>query len=107
MVAALSLLSYIIIDTIRYRYATPYVPPWAEEETCNYYNSNFDTYTAEYKAFLTNYMLAQMDSYETGAGYFFWTAKTEDNCAPEWDYLFLLQQGIAPADLCSRNRYCS
>ena len=42
-----------------------------------------------------------------GIGWFFWTAKTEENCAPEWDFLFLLEQGIAPADLCQRDRYCS
>ena len=42
-----------------------------------------------------------------GIGWFFWTAKTEDNCAPEWDFLFLLEQGIAPADLCQRDHYCS
>ena len=48
-----------------------------------------------------------MDAYEQGDGYFFWTAKTEDNCAPEWDYLFLLQNGIAPPNLCERDVYCT
>ena len=42
-----------------------------------------------------------------GIGWFFWTAKTEENCAPEWDFLFLLEQGIAPANLCERQRYCN
>ena len=42
-----------------------------------------------------------------GVGWFFWTAKTEENCAPEWDFLFLLEQGIAPANLCERQSYCN
>jgi hypothetical protein len=25
-----------------------------------------------------------------------WTMKTEDNAAPEWDFLFLVQQGVIP-----------
>ena len=52
------------------------------------------------------FIRAQMDAYEVGQGWFFWTAKTEDNCAPEWDYLFLLQNGIAPDNLCTRTTFC-
>ena len=37
---------------------------------------------------------------------FFWTAKTENNCAPEWDYLYLLQNGIVPQNLCQRDTFC-
>jgi len=88
-------------------YKTPYVGPNSDEETCDYYNNDFSTYTDDYKAFMKTFMLAQMDGFENAnAGWMFWTAKTEDNCAPEWDYLFLLQNGIAPADLCQRNRFC-
>ena len=73
------------------------------------YNSDFSTYQEPYKEFLRNFMLAQMDSYErgeNGAGWFFWTAKTEDNCAPEWDFLFLVENGIAPQNLCERHTFC-
>ncbi len=88
-------------------YATPYVPPYASEETCAIYNSDWSSYTDEYKEFLRQFMLAQMDSAELGGnGFFFWTAKTENNCAPEWDYLFLLDNGIVPANLCERETYC-
>ena len=69
--------------------------------------SDFSTYTDEYKDFLRTFMLAQMDSHEAGAGYFFWTAKTENNCAPEWDLIFLIQNGIAPANFCTRDTYCT
>jgi hypothetical protein len=29
------------------------------------------------------------------------------SCAPEWDFLFLLEQGILPQDLCARESYCT
>ena len=29
------------------------------------------------------------------------------SCAPEWDFLFLLEQGILPQDLCARETYCN
>ena len=158
----------------------------------SYYNSDFTTYSEQYKDFLKQFFLAQIDSFESGmseetlpclfylqpwyptthllicfiiffilqhieinyliflfdefkfvinnicclklliiwnwnfksifinnrlwqvavimfflaAGWVFWTAKTEDHCAPEWDYLFLLENGIVPADLCNRDTVC-
>jgi len=83
--------------------------PGTGAEVCARYPSNFADYSEEYKDFLANFMLAQMDSFEfgdQGVGWFFWTAKTEENCAPEWDFLFLLEQGIAPGNLCERQNYC-
>lgn len=89
-------------------YADPYIPAHLEDpdKVCGYYNSNFSTYPQDYKDFLTTFMLAQLDSAEAGQGFFFWTAKTEDNCAPEWDLIFLIQNGIAPFDFCNRDTYC-
>ena len=87
-------------------YADPY-DPVASDSTCAYYNSNFNTFPIEYRIFLGDYAMAQMDGYEVGKGWFFWTAKTEGNCAPECDYLFLLENGIMPANLCDRPTYCS
>ena len=87
-------------------YAVDYVPPNASPATCQFYNSNFTSFSDDYKQFLRDYMLAQMDAYEAGSGWFFWTGKTENNCAPEWDYLFLLRNGIAPTNLCERNTVC-
>ncbi len=87
-------------------YETPYDAPLASDETCEVYDSDWSNFTDEYK-FHRQFMLAQMDAYEFGGnGYFYWTAKTENNCAPEWDYLFLLENGIAPANLCERETYC-
>jgi glucan 1,3-beta-glucosidase len=87
-------------------YGNPYEPPNASQSACEYYNGNFTTYPAEYRDFLRQYMVAQMDAFEAADGWFFWTAKTENNCGPEWDYLLLLQNGIAPQNLCERETYC-
>ena len=87
-------------------YANPY-DPVAINSTCEYYDSDFDNFPPEYISFLRDFMLAQMDAYEQAwDGWYFWTAKTEDNCAPEWDYLFLARNGIAPLNLCNRPTYC-
>jgi len=87
-------------------YMIDYIPPDNPISLCEYYNSDFSTYAPDYKDFLKKFFLAQIDSFEAGAGWFFWTGKTEENCAPEWDYLFLLENGIVPEDLCSRDTYC-
>jgi len=87
-------------------YMINYIPPDNDPSLCNYYNNDFSTYADDYKNFLRDFFLAQIDSFENGAGWIFWTGKTEGNCAPEWDYLFLLENGIVPADICNRNTIC-
>ncbi|XP_023326029.1 probable glucan 1,3-beta-glucosidase A isoform X1 [Eurytemora carolleeae] len=87
-------------------YQVEYHPPDSPDYLCDYYNSDFSTYSEQYKDFLKQFFLAQIDSFESAAGWVFWTAKTEDHCAPEWDYLFLLENGIVPADLCNRDTVC-
>ena len=42
-----------------------------------------------------------------GAGWMMWTMKTEDHCAPEWDFMLLLDIGVVPENLCERQRYCT
>ncbi len=44
-------------------YVTPYDPPLASDETCEVYNSDFSTFTDEYKDFLRDFMLAQVSIY--------------------------------------------
>ena len=82
----------------------------SSEETCAYYNDNWATYPDEYKDFLKSYFLAQIDGYEkgdNGRGWFMWTGKTENNSGPEWDFIFLTENGIIPEDLCNRPTYCN
>jgi len=62
-----------------------------------------------YVEFLRLWLLAQMDAYEyseKGAGWFFWSAKIQGDSSKEWNYLSLLENGVAPADLCSRETFC-
>ncbi len=42
----------------------------------------------------------------SGNGWFFWTGKTEEHCAPEWDYMFMLENDLLPQDICNRPTYC-
>ena len=90
-------------------YDVPYVPPDAgkDPKICQFYNSEFTSFSEDYKNFLRNYMRFQMEAYETGLGWFFWTAKTENHSAPEWDYLFLLKSGIAPQNLIETPKFCT
>jgi len=43
---------------------------------------------------IRRYIEAQLDAYEQGTGWIFWTWKTEG--APEWDMKELLEQGLFP-----------
>ena len=90
-------------------YNDPYIPAYASEETCKYYDSNFFNYTDEYKEFLQKYFLSQIEPYQNygGIGWFFWTGKTLNNCAPEWDFLFLVENSILPLDLCAKTNFCA
>ena len=59
---------------------------------------------------LKSFFLAQIDGYEkgdNGRGWFMWTGKTENNSGPEWDFIFLTENGIIPEDLCNRPTYCN
>ena len=91
-------------------YNDPYIPVYASEESCKYYNSDFSTFTEEYKYFLREYFLSQIEPYQyggNGIGWFFWTGKTLDNCAPEWDFLFLIENDIISSDLCIKTNVCN
>ena len=72
----------------------------ASDSACEYYNSD-RMKREEYKEFLKEFFIAQTQGYENkGVGWFFFTGKTENNGSPEWDYLYLLEQGIIPPRLC-------
>ena len=71
-----------------------------------YYNGDLVNYTEDHLLFLREYFLAQLDSYESGVGWFMWTMKTEGEVGPEWDFLYLWKNGIIPQDLCNREHYC-
>ncbi|BFZ64090.1 hypothetical protein YB2330_005228 [Saitoella coloradoensis] len=56
--------------------------------------------TADKRANIRQFIEAQLDAYETGAGWIFWTAKTE--AAPEWNFIDLVNNGVMPQPLTER-----
>ena len=57
------------------------------------YNGDFPNYPEDHKEFLSNFFLAQIDSYETGpsgVGWFMWTMKVTLHC----HIIFLQRQSI-------------
>lgn len=65
--------------------------------TCSCASANADPsqYSAGYKQFLQMFAEAQMDSFENGWGWFYWTWQTET--ATQWSYKRGLAAGILPA----------
>ncbi len=62
-----------------------------------------------YVEFLRLWFIAQIDAFEYGEkgfGWFFWAGKIEGTGYPEWNYLGLLEKGIAPENLCNRQTFC-
>lgn len=103
--------SLAVTDCQKYLAYPGYNDPYkhdASNEACEYYNGDFETYPEDYKQFLQTYFLAQTQVYQTqGNGWFFWTAKTENNCGgAEWDFLYLMGTGIIP-DLCEKPVVCN
>ncbi|KAG0224493.1 hypothetical protein BGW42_005066 [Actinomortierella wolfii] len=70
-------------------------PAVSPNSTCTNEN-NAATYSAEYKTFLRNYFLAQIEAAEQGSGWFYWNFKTESN--PLWSYFDGVDGGWIPAD---------
>ena len=50
------------------------------ESACSYYNSDFTTYSQEYKDFLKKYFLAQIDGFEYGKNGAGWYVYLEQMC---------------------------
>lgn len=90
-----------------YGYSNRSKPKLASNETCEKYDGNIRNYSDSHQQFLKDFMLAQMEVQEATSGFFFWTAKTEDHYAPEWDFLALIKNGIVPHTLCTKKTICS
>lgn len=59
-----------------------------------------DTLSAEYKNEMRRYIEAQLDAFEMGHGWVWWTWKTEG--APEWDMRELVNAGVFPVPVDQR-----
>lgn len=81
--------------------------PTANNPQCNCDGANADpsAYSAEYKQWLLDFAEAQMDSFEKGWGWFYWTWQTES--ATQWSYKAGLAAGILPGKTWERQFNCS
>ncbi|CAG8607562.1 6104_t:CDS:2 [Paraglomus brasilianum] len=68
---------------------------------------DYKNYSAQTKDFMKQFFLAQVDAFEMGGGWFFWTWKTENHVNPTWDYQLGVEQGWIPQDLQNRQVTCA
>ncbi|KAF9908828.1 hypothetical protein EC991_009346 [Linnemannia zychae] len=72
---------------------------YSPDSTCAGAN-DASTYTPEYKTFLKQFFLAQVEAFEQGSGWFYWNFKTESN--PLWSYFDGVENGWLPEDANNR-----
>jgi glucan 1,3-beta-glucosidase len=75
-------------------------------DLCDYYTAPPEEMPDDYKDFLKNYARAQMDGFEAANGWFFWNFRTEDEHAPDWDYLLGWREGWMPQNASAPETYC-
>ena len=81
--------------------------PTNNNPRCSCTNANAATsdYSDGYKQWLKMFAEAQMDSFDYGWGWFYWTWQTES--APQWSYKDALAAGIMPANAASPDWSCN
>lgn len=81
--------------------------PTKNNPVCSCTNANADpsTYSDAYKEWLLYFALAQMESFEQGWGWFYWTWQTES--ATQWSYKAGMAAGIMPDKTYDRSWKCS
>ncbi|KAF4553064.1 Cellulase-like protein 8 [Elsinoe fawcettii] len=72
--------------------------------SCREANADPNGYSAVYKQWLKEFAEAQMESFERGWGWFYWTWKTENNA--QWSYRDGLKNGILPSKTWERSFSC-
>jgi glucan 1,3-beta-glucosidase len=78
----------------------------AGDATCKCASATADasTYTDAYKKFLYQFAIAQIQAFEAGWGWFYWTWETEK--APQWSWKLGRQAGILPNKVWERDWTC-
>lgn len=81
--------------------------PTKNNPTCSCQGATADPsqYSDAYKQWLYQFAQAQMESFEAGWGWFYWTWQTEK--APQWSYQAGLKAGILPKLAYERDFKCS
>jgi glucan 1,3-beta-glucosidase len=72
--------------------------------SCTKANEEPGNYSDEYKKWLYEFAIAQMDSFEAGWGWFYWTWETER--ASQWSYRRGIEAGILPKTAYDRDWTC-
>jgi len=72
---------------------------------CNDANADPSQYSSAYKQWLLDFAEAQMESFEAGWGWFYWTWATES--APQWSYQQGMAAGILPTNVAQRQFSCN
>jgi glucan 1,3-beta-glucosidase len=80
--------------------------PTASQNSCSCDNANADPskYSAAYKQWLLMFAQAQMESFEQGWGWFYWTWQTES--AVQWSWKLGMKAGILPKTVQDRTFTC-
>lgn len=78
--------------------------PTSTSCSCDGANADPSAYSADYKKWLYQFAIAQMDSFEAGWGWFYWTWETEK--ATQWSYRRGLAAGILPKKAYDRDWKC-
>jgi glucan 1,3-beta-glucosidase len=84
---------------------SPDCPTRNAQCSCDVANGDPGSYSDEYKSFLKTFAEAQMESFEKGWGWFYWTWATES--ATQWSYQKGLAAGILPEKAYDRDYNCS
>ena len=83
----------------------PSCPLKSAQCSCDAATADAASYSAAYKQWLKYNAEAQMDSFEIGLGWFYWTWLTES--ATQWSWSLGMQAGILPAKVWDRDYNCS
>ncbi|KAH9876703.1 hypothetical protein J1614_003835 [Plenodomus biglobosus] len=83
---------------------SPQCPSKSSQCTCGPANAQPDAYTPLYRKWLYQFAIAQMDAFEAGWGWFYWTWETER--ATQWSYRRGREAGILPKLAYERDWKC-
>ncbi|KAI1512601.1 glucan 1,3-beta-glucosidase precursor [Pyrenophora tritici-repentis] len=82
----------------------PQCPLESAQCSCDGANADPSQYSEQYKKWLYQFALGQMDAFEAGWGWFYWTWETE--ASTQWSYRRGLEAGILPKKAYDRDWKC-
>ncbi|KAJ9151160.1 Glucan 1,3-beta-glucosidase 2 [Pleurostoma richardsiae] len=86
---------------------TPRCPTLNDQCDCTDANADPSAYSDDYKTFLRTFAEAQMDSFEKGWGWFYWTWWTSGEGSTQWSYKRGMAAGILPEKAYDRSFNCN